>query len=72
MKPFVFAQWHVWQGSTHIVCSNEDTKTLSYFKSEDDCINWLFVNGYRDTSRALNKHVKEAPTMIVKAAHSYN
>jgi hypothetical protein len=61
MKGFIFGKWHAWQGTAHIILSNEDVKKLYYFKTPDDCINWLFLDkdGDKDAARALNKHVKE-------------
>lgn len=59
MKPFIYKNWHAWQGTSHILLSDESTMHLRYFKTSDDCITWLFVNGHQDAARALNKHMKE-------------
>lgn len=59
MKPFQFGKWHAWQGTAHIILSDEDTKKLRYFETVNDCINWLYLNGDtegRDAARALNAH----------------
>jgi hypothetical protein len=58
MKPFIFNQWHAWQGNTHVVLSDESKKELHYFSFTDDCINWLYLNGDKEAARALNAHVK--------------
>jgi hypothetical protein len=56
--PFVFGKWHVWQGVAQILLSDEDAKKLRSFKTTDDCINWLFLNGEREAARSLNAHIK--------------
>lgn len=58
MTPFIHSNWHVWQGTSAILLSNESEKRLRQFKTTDDAVNWLFVNGHRDTARALNDHIK--------------
>jgi hypothetical protein len=58
MKPFQFEYIHAWQGNAHILISIETTKTLKYFKTTDEAINWLYIEGYKDAARALNTHVK--------------
>lgn len=58
MKPFIFNHWHAWHGTKTILLSDENKKILREFKTIDDCVNWLFFNGYRDAARNLNKHVK--------------
>ena len=59
-KAFQHGKWHAWQGTAHILLSNEDVKELRYFKTADDCINWLYLDkqGDKEAARALNKHVK--------------
>jgi hypothetical protein len=62
MKPFQFENWHTWDKQNPfnpgIFLSDENTKTLREFKSTDDAINWLFLNGHKPAARALNAHVK--------------
>lgn len=62
MKPFAFEQWHAWQNDNpfhpRILLSDESTKKLAEFKTTDDAINWLFLNGHKACARALNDHVK--------------
>jgi hypothetical protein len=58
MKPFTFEHWHVWQGTAHILLSDERVKKLYYFDDTTKCINWLWLEGHKDASRALNAHVK--------------
>jgi len=55
MKPFTHGQWHAWQGSAGVMLSDESTKQLRQFPDIGACINWLFLNGDKDTARALNK-----------------
>lgn len=56
---FTHGNWHAWTGTTHVVLSDEGTKSLRYFTSWDACINWLYVNDHKVEARALNKHIKE-------------
>lgn len=58
MKPFEFGKWHAWEGTSGILLSDEDTKTLRAFKNTDECINWLFVENEQVAARALYEHVK--------------
>lgn len=58
MKPFIHGHWHAWQAVAGVLLSNESTKQLRSFKDADACINWLYLNGEKDTARALNGHVK--------------
>lgn len=46
---------HFWQSRPdQFIASNETTKQLYDFKSVDDCINWLFVNGLKTQARTLH------------------
>lgn len=54
MKPLQFNNWHAWAGTAGILLSNETTKHLQQFKTIDDVINWLFLNGERDAARYFN------------------
>lgn len=56
--PFTHDHWHAWQGTAAVMLSNELTKELREFKTPDECINWLFVSGYKIAARALNTHTK--------------
>lgn len=60
IQPFVHGKWHVWQGTAHIMLSDEDNKDLKEFDTSDQCINWLFQFGCKEAARALNAHVKGA------------
>lgn len=58
-KPFIHEQWHAWfDASTNlpVKLSNEETKGLRYFRTVDDCVNWLYLNDHEDAARALNIH----------------
>lgn len=58
MKAFTYGNWHAWKGTAHIMLSDEDSKDLRQFDTADDCINWLWLNGFKDAARKLNDHVK--------------
>lgn len=58
IKPFAKGDWHVWQGTASVMLSNEESKQLQEFATADDCINWLFQFGCKETARALHAHVK--------------
>lgn len=60
MKPFIFKNWHAWQGTAAILLLDENKGILRQFDTEDDAINWLYLNGHKDAARALNAHKKEA------------
>lgn len=51
--------WAFWEATTGYLLSDENVKQLQSFKTTDDAINWLFLNGYKDAAYALNKHVKD-------------
>lgn len=61
MKPFASENVHVWQGTAHILCDTQK-HGLTYFKTTDETVNFLFLNGYREEARALNAHIKESLT----------
>ena len=45
---------HIWQGvNKTILVSFEDTKALYSYKSIDDAINSLYIDGYKETARKL-------------------
>lgn len=51
---------HIWYGTNDtIMVSNESTKKLHQFNSNDDAINYLFLNGQREAARALHHTTKE-------------
>jgi len=62
MKPFIFEQWSAWQGVGHFILSDDAVNKLHYFKTPNDCVNWLFIhargNGDKPAARALNAHMK--------------
>lgn len=51
--PGTYGNWHWWQGAQFML-SDESTKELRAFESIDDCVNWLWLNGFRDAARAIN------------------
>lgn len=55
MNPFIFENWHGWNGGMSYLLSDEKNKKLHSFKTIDDAINWLFISGYKEAARALNK-----------------
>lgn len=60
MPPFNHANWHVWQGQSHVIMSDEVMKKLYYFGDWDGAVNWLFLNGYKGVARKLNEHIKQS------------
>lgn len=60
IKPFIHGLWHAWQGQTGVMLSHEKTKNLREFSNADSCINWLYMNDFKEAARALNAHVKGA------------
>lgn len=63
MRAYIFGDWHVWETQGlifNVVASFEPTKRLHTFNSWNDCINSLFLQGYREEARSLNKALKAA------------
>lgn len=64
MKPFIFEHWAIWNNDNpfhpRVMVSDESIKKLREFKTHDDAINWLFMDGHKDCARALNAHIKAA------------
>ena len=58
LKPFIYEQWHCWQGQASILLSDEENKRLFSFKDVNEAINALFNWGNEAAARALNKHIK--------------
>lgn len=58
MKTATYNQWHAWETDFSIALSDERSKQLRQFKSWDDAINWLYLNGHKDAARAINRQVK--------------
>lgn len=67
MKPFICGFWHAWQGTSKVMLSDESVKKIREFETMDDCINWLYVNGFKDVAKSLHKHVKDNSCTIPKA-----
>ena len=46
---------HYWKGchQNSYFVSVEDTKALRCFKSIDDAVNWLYMNGFKDSAREI-------------------
>ena len=57
MFTFTHGPWHCWQALQFMV-SNENTKLLLAFATTDDAINYLYMAGEKETSRALHRAVK--------------
>lgn len=53
MFTHIAGDWHFWTG-TQFMASDESTKTLLAFPDVNDCVNWLYLNGHKDTARSLN------------------
>lgn len=53
MFTHIHGDWHFWQG-TQFMASDEATKTLMAFDNVNECINWLFTHGHKQTARSLN------------------
>lgn len=52
---------HYWQNIQNQICiSIENVKRFLTFDNIDHAINWLFMNGYKESARQLNKHKKES------------
>lgn len=68
MTPFTHGEWHIWQGTAHILVSDESLPRLHYFNTTDEAINWLYLKGHLNVARALNKHVKSALQSVVTSA----
>jgi len=48
---------HIWEGvNKTILISFEDTKSLYSYKSIDDAINSLYIDGYNNTARKLQEN----------------
>jgi hypothetical protein len=55
--PYAVGKWHVWQGVSSVLLSDENTKTLRAFKDIDACINWLYLYSDKEAARAIALHV---------------
>ena len=56
-NPFSMGDVHAWDVSTGVYLSDERTgKKLHSFKTWDDAINWLWLDGAKDVARARNAH----------------
>lgn len=59
MKPFIHGRWHAWEvPAGRIMLSDEEVKKLRQFDSADDCVNWLYIEGYKHAARAMAAHIK--------------
>lgn len=45
-----------WQGTSHFIISSEDG--LKYFNNTNDAINWLFLSGFKESAREINKQLQ--------------
>ena len=39
--------------------SLEDNKSLAYYTSIDDAVNWLWLSGFKETARKFNNQYKK-------------
>ena len=47
---------HVWLGTKRrVMVSDESTKQLRTFVTKDEAINYLYLSGFKDAARKLNK-----------------
>jgi len=48
---------HIWEGiqKNSVNVSLEGTKTFLTFSDKDSAINYLYLNGFKDSARQLNK-----------------
>ena len=47
---------HIWTGAAKkIMVSFEDTKTLLSYDCIDDAVNSLYIKGYKEAAKTLNK-----------------
>lgn len=53
MLSLIYGKWHMWQAANFLI-SDEDKKTLHSFPDVDHAVNWLWLNGEKEASRALN------------------
>lgn len=58
LKAFEFQQWHIWQGTADILVSDQTSDELRYFRTVDDVVNWLYLEGHKEAARAFNAHAK--------------
>jgi len=72
MKPFIFNQWHAWNGTVGILLSDESKKKLRQFKDVDACVNWLYLSGHKDAARAIDTHAKTEKLEFTKIRHDCN
>ena len=55
MKDFIYGKYHAWESRPgQYLLSNESTKELSYFRSMDDLINWLWFNDEKAAAKKLH------------------
>lgn len=50
---------HAWKIKTGFLVSFENTKTLQEFETKDGLINFLFLNGYKETARQFHKELED-------------
>ena len=52
---------HYWQNTQNQICvSIENIKKFLTFETIDSAVNWLFLNGYKESASQINKHKKES------------
>lgn len=58
MKPWEFKNWQAWEGTAHILLSDQSNADLTYHKNTDDVVNYLYLTGNKEAARSLNAHLK--------------
>lgn len=58
MLHFTHNDWHGWESNGQFLLSDEKVKHLRYFQDATTAMAWLYLEGYRDAARALNKAYK--------------
>ena len=54
----IAGKWHVWQGASQVLLSNEETKELTYHAGKDAVVNFLWLSGHKEAARTVNKEFK--------------
>lgn len=50
---------HYWNNTRgDLLISNENNKKLLSFIDSDKAINWLYVNGFKESARVINSKIK--------------
>ena len=64
---------HYWTGTGGVLMvSDENTKTLKGFKALDDAVNWLYINGFKESARDLNTASRPMPPAELKTFEGWH